>query len=632
MTMSLVRRRIVARVALAMTAVAAIWTGVLFLHGGFDTSLFGIRIRTNDPVRPMFLAFAALLIFVAAVGEGESDPAMSRVADFPRRLLARVGDRVPAFILAVAIVAAGLTLGSKAAGGSDSYGYVSQAELWLSGRLDVPQPWVGLAPWPAADQSFAPLGYHPGTTPATIVPSYSPGLPMLMALAKLIGGQRAIFWVIPLCGGVFVLATFGIGRRLGGSSNGLVAAWLLATSPPLLFMLMAPMSDVPAAAAWTVTFWCVTAGTMAFAVAGGLAAAVAVLIRPNLAPLASVAVLWFILEARRDRPNLGRYLRQGAAFLAALLPGILITAVLNQRWYGSPLTSGYGTAADIFSSGNILPNLKHYTRWLSQTQTPLAFLGIAALWIPANWLWHSRVLRPTVLVLGVFVAAVWLEYCAYLTFGAWWDLRFLLPTWGFMMVGTAAVVLRAGGAARTTSGARAHERLISLVVSLAVILLGLRGVQFARRERAFDQQRWETKYPVAAGIVAARTDPNAVIISGLHSGSLRYYAGRVTINYSNLDAAWLGRAAEWLSSHGAHPYALLEDLEVKDFKSRFGLQDGVQGQIDLKPSLFYDGPAKIYFFDLARAPGSTARMETIVEPSPEVRVVSPVKPPTLTLK
>jgi 4-amino-4-deoxy-L-arabinose transferase-like glycosyltransferase len=97
---------------------------------------------------------------------------------------------------------------------------------------------------------------------------------MLMALAKLIGGQRAIFWVIPLCGGVFVLATFGIGRRLGGSSNGLIAAWLLATSPPLLFMLMAPMSDVPAAAAWTVTFWCVTAGTMAFAVAGGLAAAV----------------------------------------------------------------------------------------------------------------------------------------------------------------------------------------------------------------------------------------------------------------------------------------------------------------------------------------------------------------------
>jgi hypothetical protein len=37
MTMSLVRRRIVARVALAMTAAAAIWTGVLFLHGGFDT-------------------------------------------------------------------------------------------------------------------------------------------------------------------------------------------------------------------------------------------------------------------------------------------------------------------------------------------------------------------------------------------------------------------------------------------------------------------------------------------------------------------------------------------------------------------------------------------------------------------
>lgn len=632
MTMYLVRRRIVARVALAMTAVAAIWTGVLFLHGGFDTSLFGVRIRTNDPVRPMFLAFAALLIFVAAVGEGESDPAMSRVADFPRQLLARVGDRVPAFILAVGIVAVGLTLGSKAAGGSDSYGYVSQAELWLSGRLDVPQPWVGLAPWPAADQSFAPLGYHPGTTPATIVPSYSPGLPMLMALAKLIGGQRAIFWVIPLCGGVFVLATFGIGRRLGGSSNGLIAAWLLATSPPLLFMLMAPMSDVPAAAAWTVTFWCVTTGTMAFAVAGGLAAAVAVLIRPNLAPLVSVAVLWFILEARRDRPNLVRYLRQGAAFLAALLPGILITAALNQRWYGSPLTSGYGTAADIFSAANFLPSLKDYTRWVFQTQTPIAFLGMAALLVPARWLWTSRPPRATVLVLGVFVAAVWLEYCAYRTFGAWWwDLRFLLPTWGFMMVGIAVVVLRATSAARTMSATR-NDRVVSLAAVLALFLLGLHGIQMARRERAFDQQMFETKYPVAAAIVAARTDPNAVILSGLHSGSLRYYAGRITINYFNLDPAWLHRAAVWLSSHGAHPYALLEQPEVNDFKNRFVTRSGDADQIELKPVLLYDGPTKIYFFDLARAPGTTTHMETIVEPSPEVRVVSPVKPPTLTLK
>ena len=128
--------------------------------------------------------------------------------------------------------------------------------------------------------------------------------------------------------------------------------------------------------------------------------------------------------------------------------------------------------------------------------------------------------------------------------------------------------------------------------------------------------------------MAERTDPNAVIVSMLHSGSLRYYGGRMTINYANLDAAWLERAASWLNSHGAHPYALLEDHEVKDFRKRFWPQ-GDASQIAMKPSIFYDGPSKIYFFDLAPSPGSTVATETIVDPSPEVRVVSPVAPPVL---
>ncbi len=103
----------------------------------------------------------------------------------------------------------------------------------------------------------------------------------------------------------------------------------------------------------------------------------------------------------------------------------------------------------------------------------------------------------------------------------------------------------------------------------------------------------------------------------------------MTINYSNLDAAWLERASAWLTSHGAHPYALLEVEELADFKNRFGLQNGTADQIDLKPALFYDGPTKIYFFDLARSPGSTMPMETIVDPSPEVRCVGPARPPAL---
>ena len=60
------------------------------------------------------------------------------------------------------------------------------------------------------------------------------GLPLLMAGFKAIAGPCAIFWVVPICGGVLALASYAIGRPIVG----LAAAWLVATSPTQLFMLM----------------------------------------------------------------------------------------------------------------------------------------------------------------------------------------------------------------------------------------------------------------------------------------------------------------------------------------------------------------------------------------------------------
>lgn len=622
------KSNVVARVALAVTLLSAVWTILLVIVGGFDTNVFGIRIRTNDPYRPLVLSFLAVMTFVAALKDEESDAAMSRLLELSAQMLRRLDLRLLSAGIALAVALVGIMWGARVAGGSDSYGYLSQAELWLSGRLTIEQPWVERAPWPAAEYSFAPLGYHPGKVPGTITPTYSAGLPMLMALAKLVGGHCAMFWVVPLAGAAFVFATFGIGRRLAGDAAGFIAAWLLATSPPFLFMLVAPMSDVPTAAAWTVAFWCLTLATVRGAAFGGLAAAIAVLIRPNLIPMLALIVVWFLIEAWRRGEGRRRHLQEAAVFVWMLLPGIVITALLNSHWHGSPLISGYGTFTEIFSLTRVAPNIRHYASWLAETHTPFVFLGIVALFLPASWLWRSARGRVSVVAaLGAFVAAVWIEYGAYMTFGAWWDLRFLLPTIGFTLVGLGALLVSVTDTRVAQSSTRAY-RLAGIAVAFAVLLLGLHGVNFVVRQHVFDQQRMETKYTAAAAVVRSRTDPNAVIFSGLHSGSLRYYAGRTTLTYFNLEAEWLDRAIAWLHEHGAHPYALLEEPEISDFRKRFASANA----LGMKPMVFYDGTAKIYLFDLLAAPGATSPTETVVDHSPDVRCVAPAEPPSLTLR
>ena len=57
--------------------------------------------------------------------------------------------------------------------------------------------------------------------------------------------MAALFWVVPVSGAVLVLATYGIGAGLVPALVGLVAAWFVATSPIVLFMLMPAISDVP---------------------------------------------------------------------------------------------------------------------------------------------------------------------------------------------------------------------------------------------------------------------------------------------------------------------------------------------------------------------------------------------------
>ena len=284
----------------------------------------------------MILAGLASIGFLLAGGDIPLAALATRLRAWAAALARRPG-WIAAGVAAMSVFMA--VVGStRIAGGSDAYGYVSQAELWLDGNLKIRQPWVSQVPWPNNDWTFTPLGYRPAAskTEWSIVPTYSPGLPMLMAGAKFVGGQCAMFAVTPLLTGLAVLATYGLGCRLGSPVTGVVAAWWLATSPAVIVSMMEPVTDVPVMAAWTISFYFLLGNSLRSAAAAGLFAALAILIRPNLVVLAGPMAVWFFV---RRAPAAGRGCRSrvlpAGVFALGVLPGVAGVALINQHLYGS---------------------------------------------------------------------------------------------------------------------------------------------------------------------------------------------------------------------------------------------------------------------------------------------------------
>jgi len=470
--------------------------------------------------------------------------------------------RLAAIALAIAVTAAGLLWNTQTAGGADAYGYVSQAALWRAGTLHVDHAFALDPPWPTPLWTFAPLGYRPALNGTDLVPIYAPGLPLLMAAAQTVAGHCAAFWVVPILGGVLVLATYGLGVRLGRPVDGVAAAALVATSPAFLFMLMAPMSDVPVTAFWALAIAAVLGRSTSSAIAAGLAASIAILIRPNLVPLAAVLAIW---TAWRDR-----HWRRCAVFIAATLPGVTAVALVNRALYGSPATSGYESLERLFRWEHIWPNVSRYGTWLVTAEPVLAVAGLAGLVVLLRRVGPSRDERSAAVLFLAVVIVAWAQYFPYTVFDQWWYLRFLLPAWPLLALGAAAT-----GAAFIRSN---RTRLIAALVLIAACTVGL--VQAVTRG-AFRAAQGESKYTEVAAAVASIVPSDGVVLSMQHSGSLRYYTGRMTLRWDYLDPAWLDRAVAWLAAKGHRPFLLVERFERQQIRLHF---DGSEvGRLDWQP-------------------------------------------------
>jgi hypothetical protein len=238
-----------------------------------------------------------------------------------------------------------------------------------------------------------------------------------------------------------------------------------------------------------------------------------------------------------------------------MLPGPLAVAAINQYLYESAFASGYGTFSTIYAGEHLLPNFVNFTTWLLQTQTLFIFVGLAAPLVFRRR-GHMDARRITDLALGVS-AAVLLSYLWYTPYGDWTYLRFLLPAFPPMLALAAGVIVLMAPTA---------PRLRTVMLSTLLVILAIWGGWTGRS--AFHLRADEARYAVAGRFAAALPD-NAVILANQHSGSLRYYANRITMRFEWLEPDVYPAALNYLEQLGRPVYVVLDDWERDVFRARY---------------------------------------------------------------
>ncbi len=582
---------VVAALALLM------WAAALYATGGVRFTILDFRVTSRDPARPFALAVLLLAVGSVVFGRRHIDDECEHVAARCRAAVTPI-----AIAASFAVTIAGLHWGTFAANGVDAYGYVSQAALWERGTVRVEQPFVAKVPWSDADWAFAPMGYRPTVSGHAIVPSYAPGLSLLMALVERIAGACGPYYVVPVLGGLCVWFCYLLGRQAASPIVGACAAALLACSPPFLFQLMAPMSDVPAAAFWTAALYLALREGNGAAAAAGACAALAVIIRPNLAPLAAV-ILVCLAWPHRDEAG-GRAWRRAAWFAAPVVLVLVAIATINWRLYGSPASSGYGDLSTAYAVGHIAANARRYTVWLTETHTPL--IGLSAIGLLAPLMTRSKVLesRASLLFLG-FALVTALSYLTFAVFEEWLYLRFFLPVLPLLLVAMAASMLWALGYLP------AAVRVLAFV-ALATFLVN-HELRFAIDAGLTKLGPTARRYVAVARFIEAATPPNAVFLSLQHAGSVRHYAGRLTVRFDRVSTD-LDTALNSLEGAGWRPFILLEDWEEPQFKGQFS-GSSAAGRLAWRPYARLDAPGGVNIYDPKQL-NDTASHELAVIPPP----------------
>lgn len=466
---------------------------------------------------------------------------------------------------ALALGAFGVVKGTWAVGGSDSSCYALMADAFSRAQWQPASPLATDAPWPGAAKTLAPGGFSPSPVRADAAsPICAPGLSVLMAPLAAVAGRDAIFALSPIAGAVLVWCAFLLARRLAGGIAGAMAAVLVAASPIVLFQVVQPMNDVVTAALW------LAALAVNHALISGALSGIAILVRPNLAPVAVVVLISTLILQR------GQARRTALLFIAGSLPAIVLLLVLNQVLYGSPFGSGYDSVATLFSAGFLTTNITQFLTRISETQTPFPLLALLA---PLVFKDRPRVIAWSLLATAAVVIGFYLFYKPY---PEWWYLRFELLAVVLLLVMASAVAVNL-----------AQRLNMAGLIPLVAVVLAILSMRVAGDRQVFRLQQLEGRYRETAALVHDRLPENAVLITVWQSGGVRFHAGREAVLWDSLDPSWLDRAVVWLRDQGRAPYILLERSEERDFRNRFRGASEL-GALDWPPRFDISRQARIY--------------------------------------
>ena len=515
---------------------------LLVVTDGFVGTVLGMRVSARSPGPSLLAAIVCVGAWLAAARRANS--VAHDLVDADAWITARC--RVLVAIVAALAAVLATRFNSFSAAGADASGYLSFAAMLQDGHLMREEILAPIAKWTAGPTTLAPLGWREALVDGMQVPTYAPGLPALMAPLHALGGVTLASLLMPLSLALAVYATAAIAFRVRGPFAALIAAVWMATSPVALIHAMQVMSDVPVTAAWLVCWW------LAFhdrPLASGVAAAVAILIRPNLAPVAIVPASYLL-----SRAHIVSASHRWAAFARWTVPAALAIAVvayLQWLYFGSPLRSGYGTAQEIYALSNVAPNAAVYARWLWQTHGPWLFATPLALMLK----------QGEVVALLAFGALVVMAYLIYGVFETWTYLRFMLPALAVATICVSALIAK--GLQQVSASLR-----VPLIAAM-VLALAASNISAARSHDVFRSAARQARARVVGQRLADTVAVNTVIMAGEQSGAMRYYTGRSILRWDLLEPEALPDALDWLTVNGYQVWVVLDDWEEEAFRGKF---------------------------------------------------------------